>query len=484
MPQAAPLHVRPGPFRGLVESRTLNADPPTPPIPRGFNRPPQYRQTWHYAIENQLGGFVPSGPLPVPPAKVANWNAYQREYVQRRPATESPGLTVFDTGNQGNSPIPPPFQTPWRVDANLQHFYQPSDQYATTLITAPVVPDSPSVGAWVQNWAAYSREYVQRQTPVPLSIFDLGNQDNAALPALPVQDWTKYVREYVQGKLRQEPRVPAPTLRPEFYRPFATPWRVDLYPAQQPQDAFVGTILAPRPFVPPSNVRPLQSRVEWRLQSDNAGAQDYTIPDTFVPAANIRPLQYRTDWRIERVQEFGLLSGTSQPFVPSPVVRPLQHRVGWTLYDISEMGIPVQPINFAFYPYAAGARDLQTRQGWTMYRELGQAVFANDVTQDPNVPIVVEEEIYEFWDIPPYPRQQPKPGIAPLAVLIPRSVAYTISGGITFGGSPTYLRAYKWSPAGGIVFSGNASYTPVSTGVVVPTYIYNRRIFTKLNGKR
>ena len=513
-------------------------------VPRPNVRPLQYRQGWQGYIQQNISATVRQ--LPIPPTKPL-WEAqaYKREYVQRQPLTY---LAQF-ANSAGQAPPAPKWMQPaaytrayvqaqpvtsltsvTQEPTGIQGYLQPWTTYTREYIQrqpsvylapfGPVVvtPDSPATGAWVQNWPTYSREYVQRQPQYPLSIFDLGNQGNAPQPRLPLQDWRAYVRDYVQGKLRQEPGVPAPTLNPEFNRPFTTPWRVDLYPSQQTPDQFLSTVLTPPPpppYIPPSNIRPAQYRVDWRVKVDTGAIalpaildavppsntrplqtrtewrvtsdKQYNVyPIVFdkVPPPNVRPLQTRLDWRLHYKTERSLGTGSSQAgnSIPPNPVRPLQTRQGWGIYyKTGEQPLPVIPQLHESIP-PNPPRPLQTRQGWGL-AHYNKFQIAYTLVPPTDV-VVLEEPIFDFWDVPPYPRQQPKLPNPNLLVLTPRSIVYSPSGGITFSGSPVYTRGYKWTPSGGIVFGGNASYTTTSTGVVVPTYIYNRRFYTKLDGKR
>lgn len=456
----------------LLESSTTAVDfPYIPP------RPLQHRQAWQLYQRQEFSATLRG--LPIAPTKpLFQQQAYQREYVQGRPPQYLAAITPQSVPH--DAPPAPRWVQP--ASAYARAYVQV--QAAPSLTWLPVVPTN--LSGFVPQWNVSIREYVQGRPPAYIA-------QQAPPPVVPDnptgnnwQNWQAYIRPYVQGNVQPAPKVPAPTLRPEFNRPFSTPWRVEPYPTQQPTDQYISTVLAPPPpaaFVPPANVRPLQHRLAWQLgRWMEHGEARFVAP--YIPPANIRPLQTRTSWTLFHGLDKRLATGASQsqdkiPYIP---VRPLQTRQGWGLHYQSgqRVGSPL-PQTHDRIPYV-GVRPLQSRSTWhiapfTRFQVAYQTVPPTDV-------IVLEEPIYEFWDIPPYPRQQPKLPNPNLLALTPRSIVYTVSGGLIFSGTPAYTRGYKWSPAGGIVFGGNASYVSTSTGVFVPTYIYNRRLFTKLNGKR
>lgn len=142
------------------------------------------------------------------------------------------------------------------------------------------------------------------------------------------------------------------------------------------------------------------------LEFDSPSLQSLTN----LSPSSVRPLQSRSGWQYQVTRAIG-------PWAPDPVfpfprqVRPLQTRSGWQYQVIKSIATP--PASQFIVPWfpAGFLRPLQTRTAWhlTIKRDFAAAPIPAPID---TTAVVVEDPIGDFWDVPPYPRQQPRVYVA------------------------------------------------------------------------
>lgn len=215
--------------------------------------------------------------------------------------------------------------------------------------------------------------------------------------------------------------------------------------------------------------------------SPSLAAQTATFAEGTVGSAVDIPLSGQTATFSEGTVSAETSTAPTMPYSP---VRGLQTRTSWFLhqnFSLRAATAVAEPAPAEYVP-SPFRRPLQTRTAWVVHLVGG---FTNEAISaavtEPSELVALADPIAEHWDVEPYPRQQPRPGIAAIAATIPRDFTITPQGGLVFAGSAPATRGKQIDPAGGLMLGGEGFWLPNHIGVNVYKLEHNRQFYSMLN---